>query len=102
VQTQISIEYLDHRYRHLIETVQPTNHWQATDTFLSGIQRSYPPNQQLTNDAMDMKNFYSTSATSPSATTFPQIFTYVQPNFNHRLTSNVDDNSLLIQNPSLT
>ena len=76
-----------------METVQPTNLWQATDSFLSGIQR-----QQ---DSMDMKPFYPTQ-TSPSGTGFPQLFTYAPPNLNPHLSANLDDNSLLIQNPSLT
>jgi hypothetical protein len=101
------------RYRHLIETVQPPNLWQPTDSFMSGIQRPYP-SQQLTNDSIDLNvpmqfqstnnSYYPSQRTqiSPSGTAFPQLFTYVPPSFNHHLSSNVDDNSLLIQNPSLT
>jgi len=87
------------RYRHLIETVQPPNLWQPTDSFMSGIQRPYPAN-----DSIDLNNYYPTqrTQTSPSGIAFPQLFTYVPPSFNHHLSSNVDDNSLLIPNPSLT
>ena len=49
-------------------------------------------------------NYYPAQRTpaSPSGTAFPPLFTYAQPTFNHHLSSTVDDNSLLIQNPSLT
>lgn len=99
------------RYRHLIETVQPPNLWQPTDSFISGIQRPYPAQQQqqITNDSIDFNvpiqypSYPSTrTQISPSGTAFPQLFTYAPPSFNHHLSSNVDDNSLLIQNPSLT
>ncbi len=93
----LSFTFIGLRYRHLIETVQPPNLWQPTDSFISGIQRPYPAQQE----SIDLKNYYPTQ-TSPSGTGFPQLFTYVPPNFNHHLSSNIDDNSLLIQNPSLT
>jgi hypothetical protein len=109
--------FLGLRYRHLIETVQPPNLWQPTDTFMSGIQRPFPA-QQITNnnypnDSIDLtapiqfqstNSFYPSQKThlSPSGTAFPPLFTYVQPSFNHHLSSTMDDNSLLIQNPSLT
>jgi hypothetical protein len=115
------------RYRHLIETVQPPNLWQPTDSFMSGIQRPYPAQQPTNNDnnnsiyltnsypneSIDLAapiEFQSTNSyypsqkiqTSPSGTAFPPLFTYVPSSFNHHLSSTVDDNSLLIQNPSLT
>ncbi len=107
-----SISFIGLRYRHLIETVQPPNLWQPTDSFISGIQRPYPA-QQITNDSIDLNapiQFQSTNSyypshrtqISPSGTAFPQLFTYVPPSFNHHLSSTVDDNSLLIQNPSVT
>ncbi len=79
---------------------------------MSGIQRPYPA-QQIINDSIDLNvpiQFQSTNSyypsqrthTSPSGTAFPQLFAYIPPSFNHHLSSNVDDNSLLIQNPSLT
>ena len=114
----IHFYFIGLRYRHLIETVQPPNLWQPTDTFMSGIQRPYPA-QQITNnnnypnDSIDLaapiqfqstNSFYPAQKTliSPSGTAFPPLFTYVQPSFNHHLSSTMDDNSLLIQNPSLT
>ncbi|CAF3421016.1 unnamed protein product [Rotaria socialis] len=113
------------RYRHLIETVQPPNLWQPTDSFMPGIPRPYPAQQTtntnssiyLTNtyptDSIDLvapiefqstNSFYSSQRphVSPSGTTFPPLFTYVPQSFNHHLSSTIDDNSLLIQNPSLT
>ena len=101
------------RYRHLIETVQPPNLWQPTDTFMSGIQRPYPATTIYPNESIDLaashqfqptNSFYPAQKPhqSPSETAFPPLFTYVSPSFNHHLTSTVDDNSLLIQNPSLT
>jgi dual specificity tyrosine-phosphorylation-regulated kinase 1 len=85
------------RYRHLIETVQPPNLWQPTDSFMSGIPRPYPGN-----DSIDLNNYYPTQISPPSGTAFPQLFTYLPPSFNHHLSSTIDDNSLLIPNPSLT
>ena len=97
---------------------------------MSGIQRPYPAQQsvsipQLTNnnsiyltnnysnDTLDLaaptqfqstNSYYSSQKPqiSPSETGYPPLFTYVPPSFNHHLTSTIDDNSLLIQNPSLT
>jgi hypothetical protein len=70
------------------------------------------------NDVIDLSlpfsstnNYYSSDRThpSPSGTAYPPLFNYVPPSFNHHhhhhhhhLTSTMDDNSLLIQNPSLT
>ncbi|CAF3395606.1 unnamed protein product [Rotaria sp. Silwood1] len=110
------------RYRHLIETVQPPNLWQPTDSFMPGIPRPYPAQQTAnTNSSIYLTNSYPTDSidlaaptefqstnsyypsqrthTSPSGTTFPPLFTYVPQNFNHHLSSTIDDNSLLIQNP---
>ncbi|CAF1056013.1 unnamed protein product [Rotaria sordida] len=113
------------RYRHLIETVQPPNLWQPTDSFIPGIPRPYPAQQTTTtnnnNSSIYLTNSYPTDSidlaapiefqstnsyypsqrthTSPSGTTFPPLFTYVPQNFNHHLSSTIDDNSLLIQNP---
>lgn len=68
---------------------------------MPGIQRPYPA-QQITNDSIDFNvpiQFQSYPSTRtqilPSGTAFPQLFTYAPPNY-------ADDNSLLIQNPSLT
>ena len=85
------------RYRHLTETVQATNLWQPTDSFISAIPRAYPGQDET----IERKNSYPTEI-SPSGSGFPQIFSYVPSNFHHRLSSNIDDNSLLIPNPSLT
>jgi hypothetical protein len=106
------------RYRHLIETVQPPNLWQPTDIYMSGIQRPYPAQLTNTNNSIYYPNntidlavptefqstnsFYPRTHISPSGTAFPPLFAYVSPSFNHHLTSTIDDNSLLIQNPSLT
>ncbi len=92
-----SISFPGLRYRHLIETVQPPNLWQPTDSFMSGIPRPYPGN-----DSIDLNNYYPTQISPPSGTAFPQLFTYLPPSFNHHLSSTIDDNSLLIPNPSLT
>ena len=57
-------------------------------------------------------NYYPSSDRthpSPSSTSFPPLYTYLPASYNHHhhhhhstLSSAVDDNSLLIQNPSLT
>ena len=47
-------------------------------------------------------NNYYPSQISPLGTTYPPLLTYMPQNFNHHLSSNIDDNSLLIRNPSLT
>jgi hypothetical protein len=74
---------------------------------LEPIDLGVPTQFQITNNLTN--SFYPTQRThtSPSATaSFPQLFGYVPPSFNHHhhhhLSSNVDDASLLIQNPSLT
>ena len=113
----MNIYFIGLRYRHLIETVQPPNLWQPTDSFMAGIQRPYPAQQTTNNsypdDSIDLAapvQFQSTNSyypsqrtlTSPSGTAFPPLFTYVPSSFNHHLSSTVEDNNLLIQNPSLT
>jgi hypothetical protein len=114
------------RYRHLIETVQPPNLWQPTDSLMSRVQRPYPAQQTTNNnnssiyltnnypnESIDLaaplqfqptNSYYPSqkTQTSPSGTAFPPLFTYVPSSFNHHLSSAVDDNSLLIPNPSLT
>lgn len=108
-----------------METVQPPNIWQPPDAFLPGIPRSYPAQQPMnTNSSIYLPNNYQTDSidlaapiefqstnsyyssqrphASPSGTTFPSLFTYAPQNFNNHLSSTIDDNSLLIQNPSLT
>ncbi|CAF1550181.1 unnamed protein product [Rotaria sordida] len=86
----------------------PTNinrHFPIIDTNLASIDLSVPTQFQTTNNSTN--SYYPSQRihTSPSATaSFPQFFGYVPPSFNHHhhLSSNVDDASLLIQNPSLT
>ncbi|CAM2697830.1 unnamed protein product [Rotaria socialis] len=87
----------------------PTNlnrHFSNIDANIPAIDLGVSTQFQTTNNSTN--SYYPTQRihTSPSATaSFPQYFGYVPPSFNHHhhhLSSNVDDASLLIQNPSLT
>lgn len=80
-------------------------HYPNLDTNLASIDLGVPTQFQTTNNSTN--SYYPSQRihTSPSATaSFPQFFGYAPPSFNHHhhLSSNVDDASMLIQNPSLT
>lgn len=82
-------------------------HYPNLDPNLASIDLGVPTQFQTTNNSTNSYYPSQRTHTSPSAaTSFTQLFGYVQPNFNHHhhhLSSNVDDApSLLIQNPSLT
>lgn len=87
------------------DTTNLNRHFPTMDTNIGTIDLGVPTQFQTTNNSTN--SFYPTQRihSSPSATaSFPPYFGYVQPSFNHHhhLSSNVDDASLLIQNPSLT
>lgn len=81
-----------------------TRHFPNIDPVDLGVPSQFQTTTSSTNSYYPSQRTH----TSPSATTsFPQLFGYVPPSFNnhhhhHHLSSNVDDASLLIQNPSLT
>jgi hypothetical protein len=81
-------------------------HFPNLDPNLASIDLGVPTQFQTTNNSTNSYYPSQRTHTSPSATaSFPQLFGYVPPSFNHHhhhLSSNVDDASLLIQNPSLT
>jgi len=83
-----------------------TRHFPNLDPNLASIDLGVPTQFQTTNNSTNSYYPSQRTHTSPSGTaSFPQIFGYVPPSFNHHhhhLSSNVDDASLLIQNPSLT
>ena len=76
-------------------------HFPSLDPNLAAIDLGVASQfQTASNYYPSQRNHASPSATAP----FPHLFGYAQPGFNHHhhLSSNVDDASLLIQNPSLT
>ncbi len=83
-------------------------HFPNLDPSLASIDLGVPTQFQTTTNSTNSYYPSQRTHTSPSATTsFSQLFGYVPPSFNHHhhhhhLSSNVDDASLLIQNPSLT
>lgn len=83
-------------------------HFPNLDPNLVSIDLVAPTQFQTTNNSTNCYYPSQRTHTSPSATTsFSQLFGYVPPSYNnhhhhHHLSSNVDDTSLLIQNPSLT
>jgi hypothetical protein len=101
-------------YSNINQTNNPTylddqtnlnRHFPNLDPNLSSIDLGVPTQFQTTNNSTNSYYPSQRTHTSPSATTsFSQLFGYVPPSFNHHhhLSSNVDDASLLIQNPSLT
>jgi len=90
---------------YLDDQTNLNRHFPNLDPNLSSIDLGVPTQFQTTNNSTNSYYPSQRTHTSPSATTsFSQLFGYVPPSFNHHhhLSSNVDDASLLIQNPSLT
>ena len=87
-----------------------SRHFPNLDANLAPIDLGVPVQFQTAANATN--SFYPSQRTHnspPSAATFPPAFGYAPPSFNHHhphhhhhLSSNVDDASFLIQNPSLT
>jgi hypothetical protein len=80
-------------------------HFSNLDANIASFDLGAPAQFQTVGNATN--SFYASQRThtSPSATSaYPATFAYPTAGFNHHhhLTSNVDDGSFLIQNPSLT
>jgi hypothetical protein len=91
---------------YIDEQTNLNRHFPNLDPNLASIDLGVPTQFQTTNNSTNSYYPSQRTHTSPSApTSFTQLFGYVPPSFNHHhhhLSSNVDDASLLIQNPSLT
>jgi hypothetical protein len=102
-----SSSYLTNNATFLDDQTNLNRHFPNIDPNLASIDLGVPTQFQTTNNSTNSYYPSQRTHTSPSATTsFSQLFGYVPPSFNHHhhhhLSSNVDDTSLLIQNPSLT
>ncbi|CAF0999770.1 unnamed protein product [Adineta ricciae] len=94
---------------YLDEQNNITRHFPNLDSNITSVDLGVPTQFQTANNSTNSYYPSQRTHTSPSsAASFPQIFGYVPPSFSHHnhhhhhLSSNVDDASLLIQNPSLT
>ncbi|CAF1339042.1 unnamed protein product [Adineta steineri] len=91
---------------YLDDQTNISRHFATIDPNLAPFDLNPPTQYQTTNHSTNSYFPSQRTYTSPSSSTsFPQIFGYAPPTFNHHhhhLSSNVDDASLLIQNPSLT
>lgn len=103
-----SSSYLTNNPNFLDESNNLTRHFPNLDPNLASIDLGVPTQFQTNTNSTNSYYPSQRTHTSPSATTsFSQLFNYVPSSFNHHhhhhhLSSNVDDASLLIQNPSLT
>lgn len=104
-----SSSYLNNNPTFLDESNNLNRHFPNLDPNLASIDLGVPTQFQSTSNSTNSYYPSQRTHTSPSATTsFSQLFNYVPSSFNHHhhhhhhLSSNVDDASLLIQNPSLT
>jgi dual specificity tyrosine-phosphorylation-regulated kinase 1 len=106
IPTTSSSSYLPNNTTYLDDQTNLNRHFPNLDPHLATIDLGVPTQFQTANNSTNSYYPSQRTHTSPSGTaSFPQIFGYVPPNFNHHhhhLSSNVDDASLLIQNPSLT
>lgn len=93
---------------YLDEQNNITRHFPNLDSNITSVDLGAPTQFQTANNSTNSYYPSQRTHTSPSsAASFPQIFGYVPPSFSHHnhhhhLSSNVDDATLLIQNPSLT
>jgi hypothetical protein len=106
IPTTSSSSYLPNNTTYLDDQTNLNRHFPNLDPHLATIDLGVPTQFQTANNSTNSYYPSQRTHTSPSATaSFSQLFGYIPPSFNHHhhhLSSNVDDASLLIQNPSLT